>query len=140
MEPLSSAAIVVSSLIATKALEKTGEKLGESFTNQISKLLNLSSRKALPKIQQIQKEPEKAQYEEAVTELELAANSDAELRSAVYNMADVVRRDPELLKKIQSMALLIKSEHNLVQNQTKLAEKIGVVLQGGTLNIKTMNL
>lgn len=140
MEPLSSAAIVVSSLIATKAFEKTGEKLGEAFTNQVSKLLSLSSRKMLPKVQQIQKEPEKAQYEEAVTELELATKSDVELRSAVYDMAEAVRRDPQLLEKVQGAALLIKNEPHLVQNQTKLAEKIGVVHQGGTLNIETMNL
>lgn len=138
MEPLSSSAIVVASLIATKAFEKTGEKLGEAFTAQIGKLLNLSNRKALPKIQQIQEQSQAVRYDEAVVELELATQSDVELRIAVQDVAETVRLNPTLLEKIRSTAFLIKNEPNLVHNQTELAKKIGLVVQGGTVNIGNM--
>ncbi|MDJ0527917.1 MAG: hypothetical protein PX634_21895 [Microcystis sp. M53600_WE12] len=41
MDPLTGAAIAVGSIIATKALEKTGEKVGEKVWQQTEKFLVL---------------------------------------------------------------------------------------------------
>ena len=61
MEPLSSAAIVISSLIVTKAFEKTGEKLGEVLTNKLGAFINLVKSKALPKTKAVESSANQAQ-------------------------------------------------------------------------------
>ena len=139
MESLSSAAVVISSLIVTKAFEKTGEKLGEVFTDRLGKFINLIKGKALPKTQAVESKAESADYEEAVKELELATKSDAELNIAVQVLAQMVESDPSLLEKIRNTTILVKDEPTIIQNQTKLAEKIGLVVQGGEVNIENFS-
>lgn len=139
MEPLSSAAVVISSLIVTKAFEKTGETLGEVFTDQLGRFINLIKGKALPKTQSIETKSDTADYEEAVTELELATKSDTELNTAVQELAQTIESDLSLLEKVRNTALLVKDEPTIIQNQTKLAEKIGLVVQGGEVNIENFS-
>jgi hypothetical protein len=139
MEPLSSAAVVISSLIVTKAFEKTGEKLGEVFTDRLGKFINLIRGKELPKTKAVETKAETADYEEAVKELEAATQSDTELSEAVQVLAQTVEADPSLLEKVRNTAVLVKDEPNIIQNQTKLAEKIGLVVQGGTVNIENFS-
>lgn len=139
MEPLSSAAVVISSLIVTKAFEKTGEKLGEIFTDRLGKLISLIQQKALPKTQAVQGKSEAANYDEAVKELESATQADAELETAVKAFAQMVESDPFLLEKVRNTAVLVKDSPNIIHNQTQLAEKIGLVVQGGTVNIENFS-
>jgi hypothetical protein len=135
MEPLSSAAVVISSLIVTKAFEKTEEKLSEIFTDRLGKFINLIKGKELPKTKAIDAKAESADYAEAVKELEAATQSDTELSETVKVLAQTVEGDPSLLEKVRNIAVLVKDEPNIILNQTKLAEKIGLVVQGGTINI-----
>lgn len=139
MEPLSSAAVVISSLIVTKAFEKTGEKLGEVFADRLGKFINLVKGKALPKTQAVEAKAEAANYEEAVTELELATKSDTELNAVVLELAQTVESDPSLLEKVRNTTVLVQDEPTIIQNQTKLAEKIGLVVQGGEVNIENFS-
>ncbi len=139
MEPLSSAAVVISSLIVTKAFEKTGEKLGEVFVDKIGKFVSLIKSKALPKTKAVNDTSGFANFTEAVNELESTAQSDAELSQAVRELNQAVESDPTLMEKIRNTAVLVKNEPNLIQNQAKLAEKIGLVVQGGTVNIENLN-
>ena len=139
MEPLSSAAVVISSLIVTKAFEKTGEKLGDVFTDRLGKLLNLMKGASLPKTQAVQAKSEAANYDEAVKELALAIQADAELETAVKAFAQMVELDPFLLEKVRNAAVLVKDSPNIIHNQTQLAEKIGLVVQGGTVNIENFS-
>jgi len=135
MEPLSSAAVVISSLIATKAFEKSGERLGEAFMNQMEAFVKLIKSKALPKTQAVETSASHASYSEAVAELEVARQADLELEQAVYKITSTVESDPILLEKIHNTAIQIEKQPSLIQNQTKLAEKIGLVVQGGEVNI-----
>lgn len=139
MEPLSSAAIVIASLIATKAFEKTGEKLGEAFTDRLGKFINLVKSKNLPKTQEIQEKSDSVDFNTAVQELEVATQSDHELSTAVLELTQVVESDPKLLEKVRNTAVLVKDQPSLIQNQTKLAEKIGLVVQGGEVNIENFS-
>ncbi len=41
MEPLTTAAISIGSIVATKALEKTGDKVGEALSQKIINFLSL---------------------------------------------------------------------------------------------------
>ena len=139
MEPLSSVAVVISSLIVTKAFEKTGEKLGEVFTEHLGKFISLIKRKALPKTQAVQEKSQAANYDEAVKELETATQTDTELETAVKELAQMVESDPFLLEKVHNTAVLVKDSPNIIHNQTQLAEKIGLVVQGGTVNIENFS-
>lgn len=139
MEPLSSAAIAISSLIFTKAFEKTGEKLGESFSNRIGKFAELLKGRVLPKTQAIEAGTIKTDYNAAVQELEVVIESDAELSSVVGELSQIVESDPILYEKALSTAALVESEPTIIQNHNKLAEKIGLVVQGGEVNIKNFS-
>lgn len=139
MEPLSSAAVVISSLIVTKAFEKTGEKLGEVFTERLGKFISLIKLKALPKTKAVQEKSNSANFAEAITELEVAKQSDPELNSVVIELAQTVQSNPSLLEKVRNTAVLVQDEPTIIQNQTKLAEKIGLVVQGGEVNIENFN-
>jgi hypothetical protein len=140
MEPLSSAAVVISSLIVTKAFEKTGEKLGEVFTDRLGEFINLVKSKTLPQTQAVQEKSDSADFNAAVQELETATQTDSELSTAVLELSQVVESDPKLLEKVRNTAVLVKNQPNLIQNQTKLAEKIGVVVQGGNNTFGDINI
>jgi hypothetical protein len=138
MEPLTSAAIAIATLLFTKASEKSGEKLGEVISTQTGRLLQLIKRKSLPKTSAIET-AQPIDYGQAVLELETAAQSDAELAQTIQQLAAIIQANPQLLKQIQATANAVESEPAIVQNQTKLAEKIGIVNQGGTINLDNMS-
>lgn len=140
MEPLSSAAIAISSIIATKAFEKVGENLGESFADRLDKFISLIKKKKLFKTQAIEEKLSTSNYEGAVQELEVATKFDSELDTVVTALVQAVESDPSLLEKVRNTAVLVKERPSIIQNQAKLAEKIGLVVQGGEVNIENFNV
>ncbi len=139
MEPLTSGAIAVATLILNKASEKIGEKLGETVTQQVNKLLLLIKDKSLPKTTAIEQAEQVGDYGKAVLELETAASQDSELAQTIQEIETSIKADPILLHKIQKTAQAVKNEPTLIQNNTKLAEKIGLLVQGGTVNIDNLS-
>ena len=142
MEPLSSAAVAIASLVFSKAFEKTGENLGQIFTDRLSQFICLVRGKSLPKTQAIAAKSDelvKANYYEAVIELEAALPLDCEIDTAVRELTQVVESDLYLFEKVCNAAALMQNEPNIIQNQTKLAEKIGLVVQGGEVNIQNFS-
>jgi hypothetical protein len=140
MEPLTSTAFAVATLILNKAYEKVGEKLGETVSQKVGKLIKIVRKKPLPQVAVIEKSEQPVNYEQAVLELESAMKADPELAQVVEELAMAVKANPELVKKLQDVASVSKNEPNIIQNYTKLAEKIGVVVQGGgAINIDTMS-
>lgn len=140
MEPLSSAAIAIAALIFNKAFEKTGEHLGESFSTHLGKFLKIAKKKALSKTQAIEAGAINADYTSAVHEIETAIDIDAEIAAAVIELSRIVESDSILYDKVQKIAALEENENNVIQNQSKLAEKIGLVVQGGEVNIDNFSL
>jgi hypothetical protein len=122
-----------------KTLEKTGEKLGEAFTHQVGQLVKLVRGKDLPKTNVIEKADQPVDYGAAVLELEAAEKGDPELSGAIAALANQVQTDPELLKRVQEIAKVVRNEPSMIHNHSKLAEKIGMVVQGGTVHINTMS-
>lgn len=122
MDPLTSAAIAT--LIATKAFEKTGEKLSESIWQLVSHFLTSLRRK----------DPETANAIEQVAQYpELAEQQPANYGAAalVSRVEAVVQREPDVQQAAQVIADAIQAQPSVVQNVTKLAEKIGINIQGG---------
>lgn len=141
VEPImmTSGAIAVATLILNKAFEKTGEKLGEAVSQQISRLWQLIRRKPLPKTAAIEQADQPVDFGQAVLEVETVAATDSELTQTLNDLATIVKADPALLKKLQNTAEAIEAEPTIIQNNAKLAEKIGMVVQGGTVNLDRMS-
>ncbi|MFN8967483.1 MAG: hypothetical protein ACK5XR_01805 [Pseudanabaena sp.] len=139
MEPLTTGAIAIGTLILKKAFEKTGDKLGEAVSTQIGNLLNLLKKKPLAKTDAIAQAEPSADFKLAVSELETVAKNDDEVSQAILAVEAAVKADPDLLQKIQETAKAVKDEPTLIQNNAKLAEKIGLVVQGGKVEIQTFS-
>ncbi|MBD2301926.1 hypothetical protein [Nostoc sp. FACHB-190] len=131
MEPLTTAAIALGSVVATKALERTGEMVGETLWNKTGELL-VKLRKHSPNVvAAIEKAPTTPlDYGNVVIEVEAAAKADPEVAQAVQEVATAAQAETNP-KFVEIMA---------TPNLTKLADKIGmVVMSGGTGNIGTMS-
>jgi hypothetical protein len=139
MEPLTSSTIAIATLILNKAFEKTGEKLGEAISQQVSKLKQLVLQRSLTKTSAIEKANHPVNFGQAVLELEAVSAADGELAQALDELAASVEADPILLQRIQKTAQIVQAEPTIVQNNVKLAEKLGVLVQGGTVHIDNMS-
>lgn len=131
MEPLTTAAIAIGSVVATKALEKTGEKVGEVLWDKTGQFL-VKLRKHSPQtVVAIEKAPEQPlDYGKAVIDVESAAQADPEVAQAAQELAAAAKAEPNP-KFAEILAM---------PNLQKLADKIGqVVMPGGTGNIQNQS-
>jgi predicted O-linked N-acetylglucosamine transferase (SPINDLY family) len=108
MEPLTTAAIAIGSVVATKALEKTGEKVGEALWDKTGEFI-VKLRKQSPQIvAAIEKAPDQPlDYGKAVLEVEAAAKANPEVAQAVQELATAAETNPpsnlaELLREIKA--------------------------------------
>ena len=131
MEPLTTVAIAVATLLATKALEKIGENIGDTLYNKTQQFSELLKQRLPGTFAAIEQAPEQPlNYGQAVLEIETAAKA-----------------DPNISQAIQELVAAAKAEQNpkiadilATPNLEKLADKIGmVVMSGGTGTINTMN-
>ena len=131
MEPLTTVAIAVATLLATKALEKIGENIGDTLYNKTQQFSEMLKQRLPGTFAAIEKAPEQPlNYGQAVLEIETAAKT-----------------DPNISQVIQELVAAAKAEQNpkiadilATPNLEKLADKIGmVVMSGGTGTINTMN-
>ncbi|MBH8573674.1 hypothetical protein I8752_11720 [Nostocaceae cyanobacterium CENA369] len=131
MEPLTTAAIAVGSILATKALEKTGEQIGETLWNKTGQFLVTLKKQSPHIVAAIEKAPEQPlDYGKVITEVESAAKVNPEVAQAAQELAQAAKAEPNpKLAEILAMP-----------NLEKLADKIGmVVMSGGTGNIQNMS-
>ena len=134
MEPVTLTASAIAVLIATKAFEKTGEKLTESIWNSVEKFLAHLQRKD-PKtaeaIAVVAKQPELAQQQPTVYGQQ----------ALIEKVETLVQNDGELRKLTEAIQTAVQAQPGAVVNLTKLAEKIGVVNQGTIIGqTNTINL
>ena len=131
MEPLTTVAIAVATLLATKALEKIGENIGDTLYNKTQQFSELLKQRLPGTFAAIEQAPEQPlNYGQAVLEIETAAKT-----------------DPNISQVIKELVAAAKAEQNpkiadilATPNLEKLADKIGmVVMSGGTGTINTMN-
>ncbi|MBW4689152.1 MAG: hypothetical protein KME40_29690 [Komarekiella atlantica HA4396-MV6] len=131
MEPLTTAAIAIGTIIATKALEKTGEKVGEALWDKTGKFLVTLKKQSPHTVAAIEKAPDQPlDYGKAVLEVESAAQANPEVAQAAQELAAAAKaeQNPKL------------AEILAMPNLEKLADKIGqVVMPGGTGNIENMS-
>jgi hypothetical protein len=131
MEPLTTGGIAVATVLATKALEKVGENIGDTLSHKTQQFLEVLKQRLPGTFAAIEQAPEQPlNYGQAVLEIETAAKA-----------------DPNISQVIQELVAVAKAEQNpkiadilATPNLEKLADKIGmVVMSGGTGTINTMN-
>ncbi|MEO0840002.1 MAG: hypothetical protein AAF063_14015 [Cyanobacteria bacterium J06643_5] len=128
MIPITPAKIAV--LVITKALEKAGEQLGNKVIEEGNKLLSLLKRK---------KPDTAASVEKVAQQTELAEQQSQDYNELIKKLEDAASEDSEIAAAIQAVAEAVKSQPSTINNYAKLAEKIGIVVQGGEVNIDNFN-
>ncbi len=127
MEPLTAGAIAIGTVIATKALEKTGEKVGEALWDKTGKFLVTLNKHSPHTVVAIEKVPSQPlDYGKAVLEVESAAKANPEVNQAVEKLVAEAKANPplNLAQVLQDIAQALKSQSP--QNQTWISaiEKI----------------
>lgn len=131
-DPVTLSAGAIAVLVATKAFEKTGEKLSESTWNLVSKFLTSLKRK----------DPSTATAIERVAQQPtLAEQQPADFGTAVLigKVEEAAKDDQEVRQDVQAIADALRSQPGTIINMTKLAEKIGVIVQGGYADFRGSN-
>ncbi|MGF1488192.1 MAG: hypothetical protein ACFBSE_13990 [Prochloraceae cyanobacterium] len=94
MEFITSAAIAIGSLVATKALEKTGEKVGEVVFDRATNLLSSLKSESPNTVAAIEQSPDTPlNYGDAVLELEAAAQKNPKIKENTKALVDAVQSD-----------------------------------------------
>ncbi len=138
MEPLTTAAIAIGSVIATKALEKTGEKVGEALWDKTGKFLVTLKKQSPHTVIAIEKAPEQPlDYGKAVVEVESAAKANPEVAQAAQELALLTEKNPpsnlaEILKEIK--AAVEKSQQSYPSSFTQNIEKAINAAQNQTID------
>ncbi|MDF5725791.1 MAG: hypothetical protein PUP91_36160 [Rhizonema sp. PD37] len=134
MEPLTAGAIAIGTVIATKAVEKTGEKVGETLWNKTGEFLVTLKKHSPHTVVAIEKAPSQPlDYGKAVLEVESAAKANPEVDQAVQELVVAAKADPKIASKVKQLETNINSQPATVINNTKLAEEIKNVFQGNTI-------
>lgn len=132
MEPLTTAAIAIGSIIATKALEKTGEKVTETVWEKTGKFLNSLKQISPETVTAIEKAPEQPlDYGQAVLDVESVAKTSPELAQIMSELVKAVEAEP-FLKDMVANTIKSQSQQASVINNQKLADSIKNVFQGNT--------
>jgi hypothetical protein len=131
MEPFTTAAIAIGSVVATKALEKTGEKVGETLWQQTGNFLNSLKKESPDTVTAIEKAPgQPLDYGKAVLEIEAAAKANPEVAQRMQELVAMVETEPLLKDLVNSIKS--QTQQTTVINSQKLAEQIKNVFQGNT--------
>lgn len=136
--------IAISTMMLQKVFEKTGEVLGEKVTEQSAKLLSSLKQKSPETVSDIESYPDKApNYSRAVVAIEALTSIDPEVAEAVRNLAVAAIEDPDakLYEPLKEFVSNLSYQEQTDQSGVKLAEKIGILVQGGLSSRKdTLNL
>ena len=136
MEPLTSVAIAVATLLATKATEKIGENIGDALTHKTQQFSEWLKQRLPGTFAAIEQAPEQPlNYGQAVLEIETAAKTDPNISQVIQELTQLAETNPpkdleKFLKEIQ--AAFANSQHpqatifnqniqkaiNAAQNQT----------------------
>jgi hypothetical protein len=130
MEPLTSTAIAIGTILATKALEKTGENIGQELWDKIGKFLSALKKHSFKTANAIEKAPEQPlDYGQAIREVEVIAQAHPEVNQTMQELVAAAKAEPNpKLAEILAMP-----------NLQKLADKI-VNYAHGDIKIDNQNI
>ena len=140
MEPLTTAAVAIGSVVATKALEKTGEKVGEALFEKTSKFLSSLKKQSPATVTAIEKAPEQPlDYGKAVLEVEAVAKENSEVAQMMEALVTTIQAErlPNLEPILQEIAETLKSHP--ATSETFNIEKV-VNFAKGNISIGTQHI
>ena len=143
MEPLSTALAVTLALgtvIGTKALEKTGEKIGEACVEKTKQFLtNLKQESPTTVTAIVEHTPNQPlNYSQVIPAIQAAAEKRPELFTQIQELAELWKTEPKIISYIQEVETNLRSNPSIVNN-SKLADEIKNLFQGGIFNNPTFN-
>ncbi|MFS0519062.1 hypothetical protein ACEYW6_30805 [Nostoc sp. UIC 10607] len=146
MEPLTAGAIAIGTVIATKALEKTGEKVGELLWDKTGQFLVILKKHSPQTVVAIEKAPSQPlDYGKAVREVESAAKANPEVAQAAQelvtaaethppsNLAEILREIKEAVEKSQQLYPSTFSQN--IEKAINAAQTQTIDQRGSTFNI-----
>ncbi|MEH2462352.1 hypothetical protein [Nostoc sp.] len=140
MEPLSTTAIAILSLISTRALEKIGEAVGKKLSEQSGELLKKIKLKS-PNTADVLESAnlQTNNLVKVIHEVELIANNDEEFAQKLNQIRDLTRDELlAIVLKEREDPIVLNSKSNIPLE--KFADKVGVYVNGGgTVNIENFN-
>ena len=97
MEPLTAGAIAIGTVIATKAVEKTGEKVGETLWNKTGEFLVTLKKHSPHTVVAVEKAPSQPlDYGKVVLEVESAAIAHPQVNQAMQELVAEAKTNPPL--------------------------------------------
>ncbi|HIK12387.1 MAG TPA: hypothetical protein IGS52_19360 [Oscillatoriaceae cyanobacterium M33_DOE_052] len=136
MEPLLAATVALGTILGTKTLEKTGEKIGETLfekTKQFLTNLNAASPTTVTAIELAPEPP--LNYSQIIPTIQAAAEKRPELMAQIQELAELGQQEPKIIPHIQTAINNLSQSNPSIVINSKLAEKIGNVIQGGNNTI-----
>ena len=133
MEPLTAGAIAIGTVIATKALEKTGEKVGESLWDKTSQFLVTLKKHSPQTVVAIEKAPSQPlDYGKAVLEVESAAKAHPEVNLAVQDLVTEAEANPPL-----NLAQVLKEIAKILEKSAVQSTGDNIQMSGNSYNQST---
>ncbi|NET83606.1 MAG: hypothetical protein F6J94_17265 [Moorea sp. SIO1F2] len=140
MEPLAAAVVAISTVLATKALEKTGENVGQVVWDQTSQFVESLRNQSPDTVMAIEQAPgQPLNYAEVVLEVEAAAKQNPEVAQSIESLVTTV--DAEALPNLESIRQeIIKAlESHQATGETYNIENVKKFAKGDILNQKNTN-
>ena len=119
MEPLAAAIFAIATVLATKALEKTGENIGQVFWDTVSGFLESLRKQSPETVTAIEKAPGvPLNYADVVLELETAAKENTEVAQAMDRLVTTVDAQalPNLEEILQKITKALESHKATSEN------------------------
>ena len=137
MEPITmatTATLAVGTILGTKAVEKTGLKIGELLWDKSAKFLESLKQVSPDTVTAIEKAPdEPLDYGQAILEVEKAATANPNVAEAMQELVAAAEANPhpKINEVLQEIEKTLNSQHPSIhnENKSKLQEK-GLINQG----------
>ena len=141
MEPILAAALALGTVIGTKALEKTGEKIGEVCIDKTKQFLTNLKTESPTTVTAIESAPEQPlNYGQIIPAIQAAAEKRPELMVQIQELAELGKQESQIKPHIETAVNhLSQSNPSMIVNNSKLANEIKNLFQGNTFNNTTFN-
>ncbi|NET66815.1 MAG: hypothetical protein F6K63_21480 [Moorea sp. SIO1G6] len=144
MEPLAAAVVAIATVLGTKALEKTGENVGQVVWNQTNQFLESLRNQSPNTVMAIEQAPEQPlDYAEVVLELETAAKQNPEVAQAMELLVTTVDAEalPNLEEIIQDINKALESHKAKRDNYNiEKVDNQGNFVQGESIHKDNTNI
>ena len=127
MDPLTTAAVALGTVVGTKVLEKTGENVGQALWDKVAKFLESLKQESPDTVTAIERASEQPlDYGEAVLEIESAAKTNSEIARNLEELAAAGKANPhpKFAEVMEEIKEALKSQQSKVENYAKVAEEI----------------